>query len=331
MISGRVRVPSPSQVTQILTKAAAGLKAGRQAEIAFFGGSFTALPKPVMIGLLQAAAPFVGHDGITGIRLSTRPDAIDPSILQCLKEYGVTAVELGAQSMDDNVLLQNERGHTAAQVVEASRLIQQFGFSLGLQMMTGLYGSSPGQDEETARQLLQLRPDTVRIYPTVTFRGTRLARLYEAGEYVPPSLKETVALCSRLLKMFETTGIPVIKLGLHAGSEQNAIAGPYHPALRELCESEVYLQTVKELLPAGVSRAVIKVHPSCVSKMIGQKRINLKQLAKQGVSCTVQGAEAVAPHSILLQPLLQAEEQTGKEKSYVPEIAGSTGLQVVSG
>ncbi len=142
MISGTDTPPSSQEVTHLLNKAVAGLKEGITAEIAFFGGSFTAIPRPQMEGLLAAAFPFVDGQKITGIRCSTRPDAIDEEVLTVLKRYGVTAVELGAQSMDDRVLSLNHRGHTAKDVETAARLIRQSGLELGLQMMTGLYGAT---------------------------------------------------------------------------------------------------------------------------------------------------------------------------------------------
>ena len=215
---------------------------GRQAELAFFGGSFTALPKKEMCALLDAALPFVRRGVFRGIRLSTRPDCVDEGILAALAGRSVTAVELGAQSMDDAVLVQNGRGHTAADVERAAGLIRARGLSLGLQMMTGLPGSTPDTDRETAARLAALRPDTMRIYPTVALRGTPLDGMVRSGAYIPPTLEETVALCAELLLFFEEErDIPVIRLGLHASPdlEQNRVAGPWHPAFRELCEGRI--------------------------------------------------------------------------------------------
>ena len=134
-----------------------------------------------MVSLLQAAKPYIGPEGFAGIRLSTRPDAIDPPILKLLQSYGVSAIELGVQSMSDRVLQANGRGHTAEDVRQAARLIRQAGFALGLQMMTGLYESTIEDDWNTAREIAALSPQTVRIYPTITIRGTELADLYAAA------------------------------------------------------------------------------------------------------------------------------------------------------
>lgn len=271
-----------------------------QSEIAFFGGSFTAIDRRVMCSLLEAAAPFVRAGKFCGIRLSTRPDYIDAEVLDLLKSYGVTAVELGAQSMDDRVLALNERGHTAADVVNASECIRGAGIELGLQMMTGLYGSSDEIDRMTARRLAELRPDTVRIYPTLVMEHTALADLYRAGSYVPPSLEQTVSLCADLLRFFEREkGIPVIRLGLHAEAEmqKGMLAGPWHPAFRELCEGELYYRQALALLrremPGG-GAASLAVNPRALSQIIGQNRRNLAKFAQAGYTVKAVGNADVA-------------------------------------
>ena len=148
----------------------------------------------------------MGKDGFAGIRISTRPDAVDEPMLDCLQQYGVNAIELGAQSMSDRVLACNGRGHTAEQVADASRRIRARGIELGLQMMTGLYGATRQDDIDTAHLLAQLQPSTVRIYPTITLQGTMLERLYRAGEYQPMQLEEAVEECSELLYFLKIRG-----------------------------------------------------------------------------------------------------------------------------
>ena len=164
----------------------------QNAEIAFFGGSFTAIDRSYMIALLEAAKKYVNK--FNGIRISTRPDYVDPEVLDLLKVYGVTSIELGAQSMCDDVLALNERGHTAEQVRKASFLIRSAGFSLGLQMMTGLYGSDLQKDIVTANEIISLHPDTVRIYPTVVMKQTKLEEYMLSGLYQPYTLEQSVAL-----------------------------------------------------------------------------------------------------------------------------------------
>ena len=218
-------------------------------EIAFFGGSFTAIDRDYMLSLLDATKPYI--DRFYGIRISTRPDCIDKEVLDILKSYKVTAIELGAQSMDDNVLLMNERGHSSDDVRRAAELIKSYGIELGLQMMTGLYGSCDDLDRYTAEEFIKLSPDTVRIYPTIVMKGTRLGELYEAGEYCPQTRDEAVEFCSELLLMFEDgAGIPVIRMGLHDSESlrRDMLDGPHHPAFRELCESRILFERAVEIL-----------------------------------------------------------------------------------
>ncbi len=260
----------------------------KKAEIAFFGGSFTAIDREYMVSLLEAAQKYIKNGSLYGIRISTRPDCISREILDILKKYAVTSIELGCQSMDDEVLRLNNRGHTAMDVVKASALIREYGFELGHQMMTGLYGSNPEKDIMTARKLIALRPDTVRIYPTVVLENTELCEKYKNGAYAPQSLDDAVTLCSRLLMMFGEAGIPVIRLGLHSGGnvEEGFVAGVYHPAFRELCESRIYLDRIKAALvdcPKG--EAEITVSSRYISQALGQKKGNLKELEKLGYKC----------------------------------------------
>lgn len=280
------RQPEPDEVEEIIRGAAAYMKeAAATAEIAFFGGSFTAIDKGYMVSLLKKAHEAVERYGFHGVRISTRPDKIDDEVLSLLKAYSVTSIELGAQSMSDRVLEANERGHSAQSVRTAAALIKEYGFELGVQMMTGLYQSSPEADMYTAQELIKLTPDTVRIYPTVTLENTRLCDLYQAGEYTPAGLDETVELCARLISLFENQGIKVIRAGLHASEEisGNRVAGPYHPAFRELCMSRMYFNELKSLLdglPGGTYE--IRVHPRLVSAVTGQKRSNITAFEKLG-------------------------------------------------
>lgn len=275
-----------------------------QAEIAFFGGSFTAIERERMLRLLQTAYPFVRDGRIKGIRISTRPDAVDEEILTLLKAYGVTAIELGAQSMDDQVLALNRRGHTAQDVITASRLIRASGFELGLQMMTGLYASDGLKDWKTAQALIALQPDTVRIYPTIVLEGTALAQLVEKGEYEPQTLESAVTLCAKLLLQFHRAGIPVIRLGLHSGGNVEAgyISGPWHPAFRELCENEIYLANALEALDAqniSGGNAMLLVAPGTVSKMTGQKQKNLKYILEhRQIACKVKTQKSLGLYEV---------------------------------
>lgn len=298
-ITGKSTQPSPDDVVRAAHTAEESLGArAKDAELAFFGGSFTAVERGYMVSLLEAAAPFVRNGRFSGIRISTRPDGIDRDILILLKKYGVTAIELGAQSMDDRVLALNGRGHTAAQVEKASGMIREGGFSLGLQMMTGLYGDTEEGALRTAEKFVRLCPETVRIYPTVVLRGTELGDRYLAGEYNPPGLDETVGLCAALLDLFEEKGIPVIRLGLHASPEleRDRLAGPWHPAFRELCESKRLLRKILDELVRGArgcGSVRIHVNPADSSIAAGQKKSNLTALAEAGFPARIVPDKAV--------------------------------------
>ncbi len=301
-ISGKTKQPDANDVIEACETAMKGGSENAFVQLAFFGGSFTAIERGYMISLLEAAQGYINSGFLNGgIRISTRPDFIDGEILTLLKKYGVRAIELGAQSMDDYVLAINKRGHTAEDVRKAARLIKEYGFELGLQMMTGLWGSDDADSINTARQFIALRPDTVRIYPTVVLKNTLLGEKYESGEYSPPDLQHSVQLCSRLLEMFEDEEISVIRLGLHAQDdvERDYLAGAYHPALRELCEGERYYEKMLAALdgkPKGSYE--ISVCNKDISKATGQKKKNILRLAEQGYTCRVRGDSDIQPHEI---------------------------------
>lgn len=294
-ITGCAALPGPAEVRAAAQRAAETLPLGVPAEFAFFGGSFTAIGRDLMVPLLEAVQPFLREGVFSGIRCSTRPDCIDAEILSLLKDYGVKAVELGAQSMDDAVLLKNGRGHTAADVERASRLIQEAGLSLGLQMMTGLPGDSPEGARETARRLAVLRPETMRIYPAIVLPGTAMARWYEEGTYRPMELGEAIEFCADLLDFFESQGIRVIRLGLHSSPEleHDRLAGPYHPAFRELCQSRRFLRGIERALGGRTEACRLSVSPRDLSAVLGQKRANVSELCGKGYSVTVVPREEI--------------------------------------
>ena len=270
-------------------------------EIAFFGGSFTMVERGYMLSLLEAAYEYVEKGIFKGIRISTRPDGIDGEICGILKKYGVTAVELGAQSLDDRVLSLNDRGHTAKQVEDACIMLKEYGFEVGLQMMTGLYGSEDSDSLETAKKIIDLAPETVRIYPTVVLKGTRLYELMNSGEFVPKDVDETAHLCAKLIVMFENAGIKVIRVGLHSGGdvESGFAGGAYHPALREICESRIYFnRAASQLEGMSKGRYILGVNSKEVSKMTGQKKENLIKLREKGFDCAVKGIDGLSKYEV---------------------------------
>ena len=314
-ISGSVKELTPQEVRETLQKAVSDGVDPKNTEIAFFGGSFTAINREYMISLLEETKPFIENENFCGIRISTRPDAIDDEILSILKEYKVTSIELGAQSTDEQVLLLNHRGHTRDDIIKASKLIKEKGFSLGLQMMTGLLGDIPEKSIKTAEDIISLKPDTVRIYPTIVLEGTYLGELYKNGEYAPQTVEEAVELCAVLLKRFYEENITVIRLGLHSGGnvEEGFLAGPYHPAFGELCESKIYLEKAKEILSVkypvenknicSLSQKKIitlYVNDREISKMTGQKSANKIALKRAGWEVSVKGMKTLGKYEIVI-------------------------------
>lgn len=295
-ITGERSAPTAEQVRAVLEEQAEHLaQIGMSAEIAFFGGSFTAVPRGYMLELLDTARAAVERfPCYSGIRCSTRPDCVDAEIVDILKSYGVTAVELGAQSMNDEVLSANDRGHTAEDVRRASALIKQSGIELGLQMMTGLYSDTPEFCLDTADEFIKLSPGTVRIYPTVILKNTRLGELFESGGYKSFKFDETVDLCAELLKKFTGNGIKVIRLGLHASPdvEREMLGGVYHPALREIVESRIVLGELTERLKAfPKGDYTIFTDKKNISRTVGQKRENVRRLSALGYNIDVRERE----------------------------------------
>ena len=255
-------------------------------ELAFYGGSFTAVSIELQRRLLAAAEPYRRDGTVASVRLSTRPDAVDGDTLAFLQAYGVRTVELGAQSMDDGVLISSGRGHTAADTVRAAKLVRGAGLKLILQMMTGLPGSDREKDVQSARRIAALEPDGVRIYPTVIVKNTQLEDMWRAGTYREHTVADAVAVCADILPIFQAAGIPVIRLGLNPTAELSAggaVAGAYHPALGELVRSGVLRRRAAELLqgvPKGAA-VTLAVAPERVSAMTGQHRSNILALKRE--------------------------------------------------
>lgn len=285
-ISGHVSPADAETVKNAIEQAAALTPPGTKRQLAFYGGSFTAIPAGQQIELFEAAAPYLADGTISSIRLSTRPDAIDGAVLARLKKYGVTVVELGAQSMCDEVLRLSGRGHTAGDVEEASHLVKAAGFGLILQMMTGLPGDTDERSLETARRIIALRPDGVRVYPTVIVRDTALYDLWKAGRYAEHTVEDAVRVCAKIAQEFDDANIPIIRMGLNPTEDLSggdAVGGAYHPALGELVRSRMMLNKALELLgavPDG-SSVVLGVNKSDVSKMTGQHRCNINAMKTQ--------------------------------------------------
>ena len=263
-------------------------------EIAFYGGSFTGIGEKLQVQLLSAVQPLILKGLIDSIRVSTRPDYVDLQNLNLLKTYGVTTVELGVQSMVEEVLQRSRRGHTTGDVLQAVEMLHGGGFEVGIQIMVGLPGDDSYKFAHTVDRVIQLNPHFVRIYPTLVLKGTLLEKWYRSGRYMPLSLEEAVDFCKQAFLKFSLTGIPVIRLGLQSSPELemegSMIAGPYHPAFGHLVESSLFYEMASLLMEKsrGAQTLCIKVSPRDVSNIRGQKNRNLHELKERFGSMDLQ-------------------------------------------
>ena len=262
---------------------AAGSRKKSCVQIAFYGGNFTGLDRAQQYGLLSLAAGYVDAGLVQSLRISTRPDALGREEVEFLRGFPVRTVEIGVQSMSDEVLTRSRRGHTADDVRRAVAVLKENGFQVGLHLMAGLPGESRESFLESVDKVVELRPDTVRIHPTLVFRDTELADLYRRGAYRPLSLDEAVDACTEALIRFEEAGIPVVRLGLQPSTvvETSLVAGPYHPAFRSLVEGDVFLTLASRLLTSAApskGEAVFLVSPADGSFFRGLNNRNIARL-----------------------------------------------------
>jgi histone acetyltransferase (RNA polymerase elongator complex component) len=264
-----------------------------EGEIAFYGGSFTLLPLARQNHCLAMAGRFVAAGRVTGIRLSTRPDALDDSCVARLQAFGVTTVEIGCQSFHDDVLKAAGRGHTAADSVSAIRRCSRAGLQVGVQLMPGLPGGGAGEALQSLQRALELKPSFLRIYPTVVLEGTDLAALWENGSFLPWSLDEAVDICADMLSFCQLAGTPVIRLGLQADTrlEANLLAGPYHPAFGQLVRSRLWRRALARV---GAADGPVCVNPVELSDALGHGGENRRWLAKRDISLNLKTDRSVA-------------------------------------
>jgi len=255
-----------------------------ETEISFFGGNFLGLSPEKIRMCLDIASEYKDLKLIDSIRCSTRPDTITPETLKLITPYPVKTVEIGVQSMAENVLSLSRRGHGAASVRQALALLQQAGYQTGMQMMIGLPGDNAVAAALTAREIVEMAPDFVRIYPTLVIKGSPLARWYRENRYTPLSLAACVARLKQLYQLFTAHQIKVIRMGLQATdglSKDHVIAGPYHPALGHMVLSAILLEQaiceVRKISPAQ-TQVRLRIHPKSVSRMQGLNKKNLVAL-----------------------------------------------------
>lgn len=263
---------------------------GGPGEVAFYGGSFTLLERERQAALLQAARPFLSDGRICGIRLSTRPDALDAATVDFLAGQGVTTVEIGCQSFDASVLEFSGRGHGPRDAVGALWRLRRAGIRVGLQLMPGLPGGDSAEALASLDAAIELGPDFLRIYPTVVFSGTALADLRRRGDYRPWTLDEAVSVCAEMQRRCRRAGVPVIRMGVHGSPELArggcVVDGPWHPAFGQLVRSRGWLDHLRPLLGEPACGA-LEVHPADLSDIVGHKRNNLTTLRGESGSLTV--------------------------------------------
>ena len=306
-ISGKANFEKES-VRRELDEAFATINGAIPAQIAYFGGSFTGIERSEMKALLEIANEYIESGKCDSVRISTRPDYINREILEMLRAYRVSTVELGIQSTDESVLFACRRGHTKEDSFRAAALIKEFGMELIGQMMVGLLGGTQENERKTAEDICNMGADGARIYPTVVFEETALAELMKIGKYQPLTRETSVIRAANALSVFLERDIPVIRIGLQSGEsagEEKGLAGGYHPAVGELAYARCFRNSMEKklsLMETAGETAIVRAHPSDVSKTIGQKgenRIYLTEKFSLTGFRVLPDGEAVKNHPII--------------------------------
>jgi len=282
-ISGYNNSPSGNEVNRIIESYLNSFtNKDAVINIGFFGGNFTGIPVDEQEKYLKIAYSYLKKGDVHGIRLSTRPDYISPDIVDLLKNYSVSIVELGAQSFDEDVLMKSGRGHKVADIINASELIKNADIKLGLQMMIGLPGDSLKKSLFTANEIIRLGADNTRVYPTLVIKGTKLEQLYQEGKYTPLSLSDAVEWTKILISLFTKNGIDIIRVGLHPSegllNGHELAAGPFHVSFKELVLTDLWKDLIIEQLNENKNDILIKVAPEQLNHAVGYKSSNKKML-----------------------------------------------------
>jgi histone acetyltransferase (RNA polymerase elongator complex component) len=291
-ISGSYKVPSLQEVNEKIEAYLKTFMPGSRIEIAFFGGNFTGIEISLQKQLLDLAQKYIDNGLVHGIRLSTRPDYIDKDRMNFLAGYSISCIELGAQSLDEDVLNLSGRGHSVADISKASTLIKENGIELGLQMMIGLPGDTVEKSVKTAEGIVQLGAGSTRIYPTLVIENTKLAELYRKGEYQPLRLEEAVERTKSIVPVFENGAVKILRMGLHPSeeltNEKSLLAGPFHPAFGQLVYSAIWKDILERKLSAlnldEKDEIIFETAPSQLNAAVGHNGSNKKFLSKKYVS-----------------------------------------------
>lgn len=305
-ISGTFSIPQPEDVKNIVEKYLKTIPENRTINIAFFGGSFTGLPVDLQEQYLKEAHRFVNNGRISGIRLSTRPDYINETVLQLLKKYDVTTIELGLQSTNSQVLQITRRGHSFEDIRNASNLIVKNGFELGLQMMIGLPEDNYERSIQTTNDIVSLGATITRIYPAIVVKGTVLEKLYLEGKYIPLKLEQAVEWTKDSVHIFERNNVSVIRMGLHPSDElvfgKSLIAGPFHPSFKEMVMTKIWediIDTELQSINSSSSNKVqITVSDRQIHYAIGYRQANRKLLKSRGYIVRFTGNSSFSQYQI---------------------------------
>lgn len=282
-ITSVLKTPTLDETRNIIEKYLSTIPDNKTVDIGFLGGNFTGIPVKDQEAYLETAQPYLRAGKVSGIRVSTRPDYISKETLSLLKNYGVSTIELGAQSMDESVLQKAGRGHTANHTRAAAAMIKATGISLGLQMMTGLPGDTPEGAENTAKEIVRLGADNTRIYPTLVLKGTYLEKFWREGKYQPQTMEETLDLLSELIPHFRKHEVDILRVGLHPTegflSGEDLLAGPFHPSLKALALSRMWKNKLHQQTKDLNSNAIkIGVNPKDIAHAVGHQSENKKWL-----------------------------------------------------
>lgn len=319
-ISGQTKMVTTKDVKETIEYYLKNFKdSHKYVEVAFFGGSFTAIDKKIQEELLKAVQLYIEDKRVHSIRVSTRPDAIDKDILKMLKKYHVKTIELGVQSMNNYILSKCKRGHTVEDVKKASKLIRFHGFVLGHQMMVGLPESTVQDEINTAKELIKLKPKIVRVYPVLVIKETKLAEEYENGEYIPLTVTQAVERCKAVVDLFNQKKINVIRIGLQNTEEisdpsnesSQVVAGPFHPAFRQLVESSMWYDTIVDEIKKINTKVIsvkIMANVENINLIIGHKKENVLKLKEiYDVDISVEANEEIKPGKFKLEILKKYE------------------------
>jgi len=315
-ISAQTKEVTPKEIKETIEYYLKNFKDNHKyVEVAFFGGSFTAIEKEKQKELLEAVQPYINEKKVKSIRVSTRPDAINKDILKMLKKYNVKTIELGVQSMNNYILQRCKRGHTVEDVKKASRLIKRNRFILGHQMMIGLPESTLQDEINTTRELIKIKPKIVRIYPVLVIKDTELAIEYDKEEYTPLTLTQAVERCKEVVNLFNKKHIQVIRIGLQNTEEisdptqesSQVIAGPFHPAFRQLVESSMWYDSIlKEIKKINTKVIEIKIIANVenINNIIGHKKENVLKLKEiYNLDVSVESNDKMKPGKFKLEIL----------------------------